>query len=1072
MASEGREGRRRAAARQAWEGPDAARVVELVRRLRAAGWDPSPEQVAEALWLAAWIEPEPPGAATAFTGRLAAPDELPASAASAPPDSEQRNGSGTDAEWARSRDRSEDRLRTAPVSLYAPDRHAGASGTGFPVRAPAVGTLPGLLGLQRALRPLVGYDPRLPADDGPLDEPASAELSARSAVVRPAFGPAERRGTELQLLMDASATTSVWQLTLDSLRQTCEQLGAFRDVQVHYLHRGADGVPLVGTGPERRSTRLRPPDQYRDTTGRRLTLVVSDCVGPLWQSGGAQRLLHRWVSGGAPVAVVQPLPPRLWPRTALPAEPGRLACEQGARGRITFEPDDGAFGVAYGSPGPDAVPVPVLLPTPAALGSWARLLGGQGGHAVRGAAAWVRARHHAMPAPSTAGGSRDPRELLGAFRASASAGALRLAVHLAAVPLVLPVIQLVQEAMLPDTGPMELAEVLLSGLLERLPGIEGQPGPRYTFAPGVRELLLQSLDQGAATLVLKHLAEYFERRFGKSTRNFPALAVARLSGRTPESEPSAAPPEPGHRQQPLADDLFAEVPAGVVRWYLPESVEQDRLAEAERLLRRWWAQGDPQLLHRARTLAETAVTAAGGALDSALDDPEPEPPGLAAPADEARAGVGAEEEFEGLPRARLVLGKVLHALAETGRARREPAYARGVLHAAEQQLTGRALDTRFELAAVQHDLWQAEGDTGYLRAAADTLRTMVHEATEAGRPLSARAEGKRRLWLGRILLALAGTGGAERSEAAKAVRELRVAVELLDGAGEDDRQLCAARLDLSSALRRAGADTEERLANLDRADAVAGENELLRLRCARARARVLRDAGDWAAADRAYAAAEARAGRDSPERGELLIEWGAMLLDGGADMTRAESVLREALTGAPATGALAARIQLLLGRALVERHHREHFLPDLYEGCHLLEQAARQAPEAELRAEGWLLIARARREFPPGHVPPGRAEEALDRSLAEAREARGSAVASPAVARALHARGVLRQTQGRTNAALADYRAAGAEWLRLTSEPSEQVPWDEVRETRRRIAALEAVGGTGGTAGGAGSPGR
>lgn len=1133
------------------EAPYTARLADLVRRLRAAGWDPAAEQVAEALWLARWIEPEARDAERSPADRLATAEELPAPASSAP---RERVGDGDrvvpeeDAERAGDRARGRapfgDRLRTAPVSLYAPDRHAGAPGSAFPVRAPAVGTLPGLLGLQRALRPLIGYDPRLPIDDGPLDESASAELSARSAVVRPAFGPAERRGTELQLLMDASATTSVWQLTLDSLRQTCEQLGAFRDVQVRYLHGGADGTPLIGTGPQRSTTRLRSPDQYRDTTGRRLTLVVSDCVGPLWQNGGAQRLLHRWVSGGSPVAVVQPLPPRLWPRTALPAEPGTLLREQGRGGRIGFEPEGGGaygpahnrefgppYGVAYGTYGahgssaPDALPVPVLLPTPAALGSWARLLGGDGGHTVRGAAAWVRARHHAMPAPSTAGGSRDPRELLDAFRASASSGALRLAVHLAAVPLVLPVIQLVQEAMLPDTGPMELAEVLLSGLLERLPGIEGQPGPRYTFAPGVRELLLQSLDQGAATLVLKHLAEYFGRRFGRSTRNFPALAVARLSGRTGEPEPAVSPPEPGHRQQAPADDLFAEVPAGVVRWYLPESVEQDRLAAAERLLGRWWAEGDPRRLHEARTLAEAAVTAAGGVLDSAADDPEPEsgpaaepepepepesqPSSPASGSPERRGGTAAEEEIGGLPRARQVLGKVLHALAETGRARREPAYAHEVLHGAERQLTGRALDTRFELAAVQHDLWQAEGDTGYLRAAADTLRTMVHEATEAGRPLPARAEGKRRLWLGRILLALAGTGAAERSGAVKAVRELRGAVELLAGEGGDEgqvqgqghgqgqggdgsgdgaeggdgRQLCTARLDLSSALRRAGADTAERLDNLDRAQAAAGDNDLLRLRCARARARVLRDAGDWEAADAAYASAEGFAGRDSLERGELLTEWGAMLLESGAEVTRAESVLREALTGAPSTGRLAARLQLLLGRALAERYHREHFLPDLYEGCHLLEQAARQAPDAELRAEGWLLIARARQDFPAGHVPPGRAEDALDRSLAEAREARGAATAtatattvatatatgaatttgSVAVARALHARGVLRQTQGRTDAALTDYRDAGAEWLRLTTglpgEAPGGVPWEEVRETRRRIAVLEAAGG-------------
>ncbi|MGH3312229.1 MAG: tetratricopeptide repeat protein, partial [Streptomyces sp.] len=679
---------------------------------------------------------------------------------------------------------------------------------------------------------------------------------------------------------------------------------------------------------------------------------------------------------------------------------------------------------------------PVLLPTPAALGSWARLLGGNGRRTVRGAAAWVRPRHHAMPAPRTPAGAEHPRELLGAFRASASPGALDLAVHLAAVPLVLPVIQLVQEAMLPDTGPMELAEVLLSGLLERLPDIEDSPGPRYVFAPGVQDLLLHSLDQGAAVLVLKYLSEYVTRRFGKGTRNFPARAVARLSGRDPLEEGRSGGREPGGWRESVIDELFAEIPARVVSWYDPDVPVSGGLPEAERLLRRWWAQGDPRLLHQARTHAEAAVA-------DALAD---------------------------LGRARLVLGRILHALTETGEVRRRPEQARELLHAAADQLTGDDLDTRFELAAVQHDLWQAEEDPEQLRAAVRTLRTMADESTAAGRPLTGRLEGKRRLWLGRVLLALAGadgrTGAARRvseDAAAEAAVELRAAGDLLAVGGDDDPGLCAALLDLSAALRKAGADSAERLANLDRAEAAAGDNDTLRLRCARARARVHRDTGDPAAADLAYTAAEAHTERDSLERAELLTEWGTMLLDSAEGAThlegatRAEGLLREALTSAPGGGPLAARLQLLLGRALVARFERESFLPDLYEGCHLLEQVARKGQEGELRAEAWLLLGAARQEFPAGHVPSGQAEQALTRSLTEARQTQGAdASASVAAARALLARGRLHERDARHDAALADYSAAAAEWRQLTGRMAEGVPMAEVRETRERIAALEA----------------
>jgi tetratricopeptide (TPR) repeat protein len=92
--------------------------------------------------------------------------------------------------------------------------------------------------------------------------------------------------------------------------------------------------------------------------------------------------------------------------------------------------------------------------------------------------------------------------------------------------------QLVQRTMLPDSGPAELAEVLLSGLVVRA---QGGAYPKaddhrwYRFADGVRDTLLASLGRDEALLVLKHCSEYVEQRFGKGGPNFPALAITQLT---------------------------------------------------------------------------------------------------------------------------------------------------------------------------------------------------------------------------------------------------------------------------------------------------------------------------------------------------------------------------------------------------------------------------------------------------------------------------------------------------------------------------------------------------------------
>src|SRR5439155_4950418 len=79
------------------------------------------------------------------------------------------------------------------------------------------------------------------------------------------------------------------------------------------------------------------------------------------------------------------------------------------------------------------------------------------------------------------------------------------------------------------SGPSELAEVLLSGLLTRTREDYGTDGAQwYEYAPGVQESLLSPLGRDEAMLVLKHCSEYIEQRFGKGGPNFPALALAQL----------------------------------------------------------------------------------------------------------------------------------------------------------------------------------------------------------------------------------------------------------------------------------------------------------------------------------------------------------------------------------------------------------------------------------------------------------------------------------------------------------------------------------------------------------------
>ncbi|MFF5445040.1 SAV_2336 N-terminal domain-related protein [Streptomyces sp. NPDC012888] len=1094
--------------------PDLRRLVGV---LRAGGLDPTDEELADALWLAghtARAAGHRPGGAppAADTGeededhddRAARPARP---AGRRPPDPTGRPpGSGDD----------------GPLTLYVPGPPEPATarggpaqpppgGAALPVRVPGAAALPRILDIQRALRALQRHRPPGPPARMVLDEAATAEASARAlGQVIPVLRPETGREATIRLVMDASPSMAVWQDMFDELRAVCERLGAFRDVQAHFLHRQPDGTPAVGRGPSP-GTGLRSADQLRDPTRRGITLVVSDCTGPMWREGRAQRLLHRWTEC-TPTAIVQPLPQRLWGRTWLPTERGTLSRVEGVPGGLGFRagraalPDRPAPGLA----------VPVLPPSARALGAWARLVAGLGTGPVPAEVGRVLAGHPAAapPAPRAA---RPPLELVRRFRSTASPRAVQLAVYLSATPLTLPVMRLVQRTMLPDSEPSDLAEVLLGGLLRRT------ADQWYEFVPGVQEVLLGPLGRDEAALVLKHASEYVLQHFGQGVRNFPALAAAQLTGE-PAAEPGPdAPPEPcpGHRAaaSPLPQ-AFAQVSAKVVSRYLPGPPpgpatpsatplpDRDEAVRAARArLAAYDRDGGQRALHEAVAMLRRAVAANGaGGPAGAAGDPGPYPAGPP-----ARGTPGeAEHELAGAllrlwtllrdpellaeaeaavgplpgPRARAMLGRVLAERARLA----GPAGEAELLAAAEREFAsvgpGSVGDREFEVdCAVRRA--GALTRLHALRAEAELLHR-AHSALEAWVDALRADTGGGRTWpdrgsplllaSGRVLLALAEHEEDPERRAAWAERaagrlgEGLRAMPARGGKGSR-REHARAQVDLAGALRFLPARLEEAVARLAEALAeAAGEPELMpaALVClARVhRSRYAQGGAPQAleAAAEAYGRARRLLPRDGEAFAELLPEWGEVLLeraraeDGRRFASAAVRVLRDSRAAVPQSDPGAARRLLRLADGLRLRHAYEGDLVDLREAEYLLELAVRAGHDPLDRALAWREHGDVQREIHTRTRAVDRLDRAADsyrrawRAALEADRAGRGEPAARLAARAQQLRGEVLERLERPRAALDAYRAALELWLPLDAETD--------RDLRAAtLARVRALGG-------------
>jgi Tetratricopeptide repeat/NB-ARC domain len=358
-----------------------------------------------------------------------------------------------------------------------------------------------------------------------FDEQATAARAAYG-VRLPALQPATERWLDLVLVVDASASMTVWRDTVRQYRTALQSAGVFRRVRAWWLDSDTrTGEPFLLRDQEcPQQAAAHSPWELLDPSRRQVILVVSDGLGAAWRDRRMARLLERWASTNH-VSVVQLFPQRLWRRGPAPVASVQIRAEQPAlenrrfavRYRHAADPGAG-FRHDYGEQpsAEDGVAIPVLRFDRRWLEHWVQI--------VRGTAGWADipvmfTGRIAQPQPDSAG-EISARTRVARFRAGASQEAYQLASYLTFAPLELSAIRLVQQAMLPSSGPGHLAEILSDGLLVCAAGpgerrAAGDPPVLYDFHPGVRDLLRSSVQRSTALSVLRLVTRHVTSQSGR-----------------------------------------------------------------------------------------------------------------------------------------------------------------------------------------------------------------------------------------------------------------------------------------------------------------------------------------------------------------------------------------------------------------------------------------------------------------------------------------------------------------------------------------------------------------------------
>jgi tetratricopeptide (TPR) repeat protein len=491
-------------------------------------------ELRDALWLARQLHhPEPAPPPVAPPPPTAPPEEPAAPAETAPdtPEPERENPAETNAPPPEHREAAsapEENWTPGPARVFPIPVGGGATTNGEAALAwPTVPALSEPRRIATALRPFMRPTP------SPwrtvLDEEATAVRAAQEGLWLPEWRPAPWRRYEVVLVADTAPSMEIWRQTVQDFLTLLRRQGAFRDVRFLRLDCSKSSLADLVLRPESGQGRGHHWSDLVDPTGRRVVLVMTDAISRAWHEGAASELLFRW-GRAMPTAVVHVLEQRLWRWGGLATRRVRLSApapgtaNKDLRVRVV-EPD-----LALDVGDPAAVPVPVLGLSAEWFSGWARLLTAPGSEWVETTATMVRPR----PDEPVVGTPEEPAEQLTArtrvmrFRTQASVQAFHLAGLLAATPLSLPLIKLVQRVMLPGASLSALAEVVLGGLLKQVPATGSAPDPTrvaYEFHDGVREELLSGARRADTIRVARTVGQYADHVNG-TLRNFAAALDA------------------------------------------------------------------------------------------------------------------------------------------------------------------------------------------------------------------------------------------------------------------------------------------------------------------------------------------------------------------------------------------------------------------------------------------------------------------------------------------------------------------------------------------------------------------
>ncbi|WP_286825092.1 formylglycine-generating enzyme family protein [Microcystis sp. LSC13-02] len=368
-----------------------------------------------------------------------------------------------------------------------------------------------------------------------------------SLALIPVYQAKKVRSLEVVLLIEEWASMVFWKEMAGEIRDWLEQIGAFRDVKLYRIGWDEDKQKLAIRTYSNDTCSIHPKDLIHPR-GERLILFYSDCTSPDWYQGRYNQALQDWGKHQI-VTLLSPFPEAMWERTALsrgwfvslvnqtPRKPSQNWRFTSIPLLLQIENEEENQHILRETIQKTYFPLPTISLTPSSLKAWALVLSGDSNATCAGVLLEKSPQNREIPA--TISPEMSGKQALELFASTASPLAWELLKKLAAAPVNLPIIRLIQSKLLSASNPLNIAEVILSGFLKVYLGgepVKWDKGGKFNFhtPPNsldfefddeVRELLLTELGNSRALEVIFVLSEYIAQKLNLSTTTFFGLIL-------------------------------------------------------------------------------------------------------------------------------------------------------------------------------------------------------------------------------------------------------------------------------------------------------------------------------------------------------------------------------------------------------------------------------------------------------------------------------------------------------------------------------------------------------------------